>query len=51
MTTWSDKDEALWNAMESGQLDPSLAGDVQLAKAFRAHQELESLFELLRRPP
>ena len=50
MSAWSDKDELLWNAMESGHLDSSLDGDEDLVKAFHAHQELESLFKLLRQP-
>jgi serine/threonine protein kinase len=50
MSDWSDKDEQLWNAMESGRLNSSLEGDEQFVKAFHAHQELESLSKLLRQP-
>jgi len=50
MTTPDQHDEMLWAAIESGKLDGPLAEDPELAKEFAAHQKLESLFELLRRP-
>src|SRR3990167_1920097 len=50
MTAPDERDELLWQAIESGTLDESLTADTDIAKAFVAHQKLESLFGLLRRP-
>ncbi len=50
MTAPDQRDELLWQAIESGTLDESLAADTDIAKAFAAHRKLESLFGILRRP-
>jgi len=48
MKTRKERDELLWEAIESGTLDDSLTADTEVAADFAAHQKLESLFAMLR---
>ena len=50
MSSPQERDELLWQAIESGQLDDSLAIDAELTSDFAAYRRLESLFAGLRAP-
>lgn len=48
MSPPKERDEILWEAIESGRLDDSLAIDADVNSDFEAYRRLESLFAVLR---
>jgi hypothetical protein len=50
MTTPQERDEVLWQAIETGHLGDSSAIDREVARGFAVYRKLDSLFALLRDP-
>jgi DNA-directed RNA polymerase subunit RPC12/RpoP len=50
MTKPQDRDESLWEAIQTGHLRDQDDSDSELAKDFAAYRRLDSLFDLLRDP-